>query len=358
MSKGTVILGLSGGVDSSVAAFLLKEQGYEVIGITMINFREQSLSPGICDASEKSAADAAAVARYLGIPHMTVNFTRKFENQVINHFVAEYLNGRTPNPCVVCNRFVKWEAMLAKCRELGGDYLATGHYARIERLKNGRYAVMRSASAQKDQTYALYRLTQEQLSRTLMPVGDFPKEEIRRIAERAGIPVADKPDSMEICFIPDKDYAGFIERRCGALPKGNYVNAKGELLGRHEGIIHYTIGQRKGLGLAMGHPVFVTEIRPKTNEVVIGEKEELFSSTLLCNQLSAMGVESLDTGMQVQAKIRYNHKGASAVLERVGEDELICRFQEPQRAVAPGQAVVFYQGDAVAGGGTIKGKMT
>lgn len=358
MSRGTVIVGLSGGVDSSVAAFLLKEQGYEVIGVTMINFREQSLSPGICDASEKIFRDAERVADYLGIPHVTVDFCREFEEQVIKHFVGEYLNGRTPNPCVVCNRFIKWEAMLSKCRELGGDYLATGHYARIRRLQNGRYAVMRSVSAEKDQTYALYSLTQEQLSRTLMPVGDFPKEEVRKIAERAGIPVANKPDSMEICFIPDKDYAGFIERRCGELPKGNYVNTEGKILGQHQGIVHYTIGQRKGLGLAMGHPVFVTEIRPKTNEVVIGESEELFSSALLCNQLNAMGVKELETGMEVMAKIRYNHRGAPAILERAGEDELICRFQEPQRAITPGQAVVFYQGDAVAGGGTIVGSIS
>lgn len=354
MKKQKVIVGLSGGVDSSVAAYFLKQQGYQVIGVTMVNFREENLPPGVSGASEKIIEDAAKVAEYLDIPHHIADLTASFQEHVIDYFIKEYLSGRTPNPCVVCNRYIKWEAMLAKGRELGAEYLATGHYAQVKKLANGRYAVTRSVTSAKDQTYALYNLTQEQLSHTLMPVGEYPKEEIRQIAMDAGIPVAKKPDSMEICFIPDKDYAGFIERRIQrTVPKGNYVTRSGEILGQHKGMIHYTVGQRKGLNLALGHPVFVTELRPETNEVVIGDGKEVFASALRCNCLNSMSVPALETGMEIHAKIRYNHKGAAAVLERVGEDELICRFREPQRAITPGQAVVFYDGEQVAGGGII-----
>ncbi len=356
MEKEKIVVGLSGGVDSSVAAYLLKEQGYEVIGVTMVNFREEDLPEHTSSSGEKIVADAAKVAGFLGIRHYVADVCAEFKENVIDYFIKEYLSGRTPNPCVVCNRYIKWKAIMEQGEKLGADLLATGHYARIELLENGRYALKCSVSAAKDQTYALYGLTQEQLSRTRMPLGAYTKEEIRAMAEEIGLPVANKPDSMEICFIPDKDYAGFIEKHVDtSIPIGNYVNTSGDILGRHQGITHYTIGQRKGLNLAMGHPVFVTEIRPETNEVVIGENEDILIPVLRAGKLNAMSVPEFTTGMEVIAKIRYNHKGAPAVLEKVGEDEVLVKFREPQRAITPGQAVVFYQDGYVAGGGIIDG---
>ena len=246
-----VVVGMSGGVDSSVAAFLLKEQGYEVIGVTMQIWQEEDdqtveENGGCCGLS--AVEDARRVAGTLGIPYYVMNFRREFKEHVIDYFVQEYLNGRTPNPCIACNRFVKWEALLDRSLKIGADYIATGHYARVEQLPNGRFAIRNSVTAAKDQTYALYNLTQEQLSRTLMPVGDHTKEEIREIAERIGLPVAQKKDSMEICFIPDHDYAAFIEKTAKWVPPaGNFVDQDGTILGRHRGITHYTVGQRKGL---------------------------------------------------------------------------------------------------------------
>lgn len=356
MNKEKVIIGLSGGVDSSVAAYLLKKQGYEVVGVTMKPWFKEGVCPQAKEQSREIIRDAEKVAKYLGISHHVVDFGEKFEDVVVNHFTEEYLNGRTPNPCVVCNPNVKWGAMMQFADEIGAYYLATGHYAQIKQLENGRYSICNSVTAKKDQTYALYGLSQEQLARTLMPVGAYEKEEIRKIAEEAGIPVAHKKDSQEICFIPDKDYASFIcQYKHTELPQGNFINSKGEILGRHKGIIHYTVGQRKGLNLSMGRPVFVTEIRPQTNEVVIGDHEEVFAAALRCEHLKNMAVEEFQTGMEVLAKIRYSHKGAECVIEKIGEDQLICRFKEPQRAITPGQAVVFYQGDYIAGGATIMG---
>lgn len=284
MAREKVIVGMSGGVDSSVAAYLLKEQGYDVMGITMQIWQDeeeekQEEEGGCCGLS--AVEDARRVARLLDIPYYVLNFKREFKESVMDYFVREYVRGRTPNPCIACNRHVKWEALLSRARALGADYIATGHYARIERLPNGRYAVRNSVTAEKDQTYALYNLTQDQLRHTKMPVGAYTKPEIREMAERLGLPVAGKRDSQEICFIPDKDYAGFIEKYTGThMPEGNFVTADGEVLGRHRGITHYTVGQRRGLGLPMGRRVFVREIRPLTNEVVIGEGNDIFSDSL------------------------------------------------------------------------------
>lgn len=360
MAGEKVVIGLSGGVDSSVAAYLLKQAGYEVIGVTMQTWTpgdSQEMDPAL-GGSPEVTRDAAQVAQDLGIPYYVVDFQEEFSRHVIDYFSAEYLAGRTPNPCVVCNRYVKWEALLKKAEELGARYLATGHYARILRLENGRYTLKTCNSSAKDQTYALCRLTQDQLAHTRMPVGDYTKEEIRKIAAGIGLKVADKPDSQEICFIPDHDYAGFIRRRTGEeIPEGNFVTADGRVLGRHRGIIHYTIGQRKGLNLSMGHPVFVTGIRPETNEVVIGESEEVFAPAMRCENLNFMGIEKLEEGMEFTVKIRYNHRGAPCVIEKVlSEDEVVCRFREPQRAVTPGQAAVFYQDGYVAAAGTITGQ--
>ncbi len=353
-----VVVGMSGGVDSSVAALLLKRQGYDVVGVTMQIWQEESpavtAAQGGCCGFD-AAEDARRVADVLDIPHYVMNFRKEFREKVMDYFVSEYLAGRTPNPCIACNRYVKWESLLRRSMEIGADYIATGHYAGIIRLKNGRYAVRNAVTTKKDQTYALYSLTQEQLAHTLMPVGDYTKEEIRQIAEEAGLPVAHKPDSQEICFIPDNDYAAFIDREAKErVPKpGNFVTTDGQVLGRHLGITHYTVGQRKGLNLAMGRPVFVKEIRPDTNQVVIGEADEVFGGSLVCGHINYMGMEDLKEPREALAKIRYGHTGEKCVMERIGEDRIKCVFQKPVRAITPGQAVVFYEDGYVLGGGTI-----
>ena len=354
-----VVVGMSGGVDSSVAAYLLKEQGYDVIGVTMQIWQDEERAVeeengGCCGLS--AVDDARRVAAALDIPYYVMNFKKEFKENVIDYFIDEYLHGRTPNPCIACNRYVKWEALLKRSMDIGADYIATGHYARIEQLPNGRYSLKRSATLAKDQTYALYNLTQEQLARTLMPVGEYSKDEVREMAEKINLRVANKPDSQDICFVPDGDYAGFIERTLDAeLPTGNFVTLDGKVLGKHKGITHYTVGQRKGLGLALGYPAFVIEIRPETNEVVIGTNEDSMSNYVRANKLNFMSIPDLTEPMRVFAKIRYNHKGAWCTIEKTGEDEILCTFEEPQRAITPGQAVVFYDGDYVLGGGTIIG---
>lgn len=357
MKNKTVVVGMSGGVDSSVAACLLKKQGYDVIGVTMQIWQEKDVCAvenegGCCGLS--AVDDARRVANQLDIPYYVMNFREEFQKHVIDYFVREYRAGRTPNPCIACNRYVKWESLLKKSLAIGADYIATGHYAKITRLENGRYTLMRSDSIRKDQTYALYNLTQEQLSRTLFPVGEYEKEKIREMAEEAGLKVAHKPDSQEICFVPDNDYARFIEEETGEKEKtGNFVSLDGKILGQHKGIGHYTIGQRKGLGIAFGEPVFVVEIRPETNEVVLGKNTDVFTGHLTANAINCMAVEHFEKGQEVIAKIRYNHEGARAIISDVGRDSIDLTFPEPVRAVTPGQAVVLYDDIQVLGGGTI-----
>lgn len=355
--KKKVAIGMSGGVDSSVAAYLLKEQGYDVIGVTMQIWQDEdplaaAENGGCCGLS--AVDDARRVADMLGIPYYVLNFKKEFKENVIDYFMDEYMHARTPNPCIACNRYVKWEALLNRAMELGCDYIATGHYARVCQLDNGRYALKKSATVRKDQTYALYNLTQEQLSKTLMPVGEYEKEDVRRIADEIGLLIANKPDSQEICFIPDNDYASYIKRETGkTFPQGNFVDIEGNVLGKHKGIIHYTIGQRKGLGLSLGKPAFVVDLRPETNEVVIGTNEDTFHSRLIANKVNLMSIERIEDEMLVTAKIRYSHQGALCKIKMIDEDTVECNFLEPVRAITPGQAVVFYDEDIVVGGATI-----
>ncbi len=354
-----VVVGMSGGVDSSVAAYLLKEQGYDVIGVTMQIWQDEpdtiiEENGGCCGLS--AVDDARRVAAKLDIPYYVCNFKKEFRNCVMDYFVDEYMQGRTPNPCIACNRYVKWEALLKRSLELGAEYIATGHYARITQLPNGRYAIRNSVTAMKDQTYALYNLTQYQLAHTLMPVGEFEKPKIREIAESIGLCVANKPDSQDICFVPDNDYAAFIEKETNVKSRpGNFVTVDGIVVGQHKGIVHYTVGQRKGLGLSLGKPVFVLEIRPQTNEVVIGDDIEAYKDVLYANRINFMSIENLDGEMEVTAKIRYSHKGARCIISKAGDDLVKCSFIEKQRAITPGQAIVWYKDDYVVGGGTIIG---
>ena len=357
ITNKTVVVGMSGGVDSSVAAYLLKKQGYNVIGVTMQIWQDTAAphEGGCCGIT--AVDDARRVAAQIGIPYYVMNFKQEFQQEVIDYFTAEYLAGRTPNPCIACNRYVKWEALLQRSLEIGADYIATGHYARIDRLDNGRYAIRNSVTASKDQTYALYNLTQEQLAHTLFPIGDYTKDRIREIAEEAGLMVAHKPDSQDICFVPDGDYAEFIKNEVPGKvpPPGNFVDKNGNILGRHKGITHYTIGQRRGLEIAAGHRIFVTDIRPETNEVVIGENDDIFTSEVICENVNFMSIEGLKPGekVNVKAKIRYNHSGEFGTIEAIDGEKVLCRFDRPVRAATPGQAMVFYDGEHIVGGGTI-----
>lgn len=354
-----VLMAMSGGVDSSVAAALLLEQGYEVIGVTMQLWASdlpygEEVEGGCCSLG--AVEDARAVAGKLGIPYYVLNFHNQFQKQVIDYFADEYLAGRTPNPCIVCNNLLKFGGLLDKARALGADYVATGHYARTSRdASSGRYLLLKGRDISKDQSYVLYGLTQEQLARTFFPLGEFTKPAIRQKAADLGLKVAAKPDSQEICFVPDQDYARFItEYRPGKMQPGKICDTTGNVLGNHCGIANFTIGQRKGLGIATGTPLYVTAIRPETNEVVVGTPAEVMAEGLYAGGLNWVSIPGLEGPLAVEVKIRYSAKPVPALLEPNDNERVTLRFGQPQRAITPGQAVVFYRGDLVIGGGTIE----
>ena len=347
---------MSGGVDSSVAAYLLKEQGYDVIGVTMQIWQEdkefEEREGGCCSLS--AVDDARRVANKLGIPFYVLNFRESFKRNVIDYFVDEYMNGKTPNPCIACNKYLKFDELLRKAQGIGADYVATGHYAKIEKI-DGRYQLIRSDDSRKDQTYALYNMTQYQLEHTLMPCGEYTKDKIREIAKEIGLDVHNKKDSEEICFIPDNNHGRYItEAMPGKVKEGNFVDKHGNVLGRHKGIVYYTIGQRKGLGLAMGRPVFVTDINPITNTVVIGPEEDIFKTDLICKDVNLISMDKLDGEVRVEAKIRYSAKPAEAIISPMENGKVKVAFKDKQRAITKGQSVVFYSGDIVVGGGIIE----
>ena len=345
---------MSGGVDSSVAAALLQEQGHEVLGVTMRLWTEENPEAPrhhrrCCSVEDTD--DARAACDQLGIPHYVLNFEREFASGVVDRFVSEYARGRTPNPCLACNNQVKFRPMLEHALALGADYLATGHYVRLRRSGRG-HEMWRAADPAKDQSYVLYTLGQRELARTLFPVGEHPKGEIREIARRYRLPNADKPDSADICFIPSGDYRSFVARRVASRP-GDIVDGAGNRVGGHAGVINYTVGQRRGLPARGGdEPVFVLEVDAEANAVVVGPEEELLAPGLIADELSFVSGDAPREPFQAQARIRYRAEPAPAtVIVRGGSAEV--RFREPQRAVTPGQAVVFYDGDIVIGGGTI-----
>ncbi len=352
--KKKVMVGMSGGVDSSVAAALLLEQGYEVVGVTMQIWQDDKKDDAGSCCSLSAVDDARRVANTLGIPYYVLNFKEIFDQKVIEYFTNEYLRGKTPNPCIACNRYIKFDEFLRKAREMGMDYVATGHYATVVQ-ENGRYLLKRSVSVAKDQTYPLYNLTQDQLAHTLFPLAPYEKPQVREMAKKLGLGVASKPDSQDICFVVHRDYASVIEERTGIkVEPGNFVDGQGKILGRHKGIYHYTIGQRKGLGIATGKPVFVSKIDVDRNEIVLGEESSILADSLIAADLNFIAIDRLEAPVQATVKIRYGSREAAATIEPLGADQVKVVFEQPQRAVTAGQSVVFYQGDTVLGGGIIQ----
>lgn len=337
---------MSGGVDSSVSAMLMCDKGYDCVGAMM------KLSSATRPEDEE---DARLVADSLGIPFYVFDFSEQFRADVIDVFVRAYENGTTPNPCVICNRHLKFDRLMQAGRELSCERLATGHYARVEQdADTGRFLLKKALDPSKDQSYMLYSLTQDQLARVQFPLGSLSKDAVRKLASERGFANAKKSESQDICFIPDGNYAEFIEEYAGShCPDGDFIDSDGRILGRHKGIIRYTIGQRKGLGIAFGEPMYVLRVDPQDNTVTLGKNEELFSDTLTAKDINLISCDRILGSLKVTAKIRYRHAEQPATAEQLDEDTLQVVFDEPQRAITPGQAVVLYDGDVVIGGGTI-----
>jgi len=369
MSSGaSIAVAMSGGVDSSTVAAMLRAQGEAIIGLTLQLWNQRRLSgregmpetvQGRC-CSLDDVYDARRVAESLGIPYYVVNQERRFEHDVVRPFIAEYLGGRTPIPCSLCNNHIKFDQLLTTARQVGADRLATGHYARIEfDITSERWLLQRPLDVAKDQTYFLFGLTQEQLSRTMFPLGNMKKSDVRELARRHGLAIAEKPDSQEICFVPGGDYKRFLEAYLAEqgemLPDtaGELVTSSGEVIGEHTGIHNFTVGQRKGLGVATGSPLYVLQIDGDDRRVVVGRDEELYSPTLRAHRLNWIAIADLTAPVRVQVKIRNRHQPASATIAPAGDDEVLVTFDQPQRAITPGQAAVFYQGESVVGGGWI-----
>ena len=368
MAAQTIAVAMSGGVDSSTVAAMLRAEGHHVVGLTMQLWNQRRLAghPGMPEqvqgrcCSIDDVYDARRVAEDLGIPYYVVNHEERFENDVVRPFVEEYLSGRTPIPCSLCNNHLKFDQLLITARQIGADLLATGHYARCEfDSASNRWLLKRAADASKDQTYFLFGLTQEQLSRTRFPLGEMTKPQVRETARRHELALADKPDSQEICFVPGGDYKRFIDaylaEQGDSLPdtSGDIVTREGEVLGHHEGIHNFTVGQRKGLGVATGSPLYVLKIDGERGQVTVGGNDDLLSRTLMAHKMNWIAIDELREPIRVHAKIRHRHEPAPAMVENLGKGEVRVTFDEPQRAITPGQAVVFYNGDIVVGGGWI-----
>jgi len=364
-----IAVAMSGGVDSSTVAAVLRAEGHNVIGLTMQLWNQRRLAgqegmpesvQGRC-CSLDDVYDARRVAETIGIPYYVVNHEDRFEREVVRPFVEEYLSGRTPIPCSLCNNHLKFDQLLIVARQIGAERIATGHYARVEYDETrGRWLLKRPADKSKDQTYFLFGLTQEQLSRTLFPLGGMTKPEVRELAREHGLVIAEKPDSQEICFVPGGDYKAFLNaylaEQGGTLPEtaGEMVTSDGRVIGEHAGVHNFTVGQRKGLGVATGSPLYVIQIDPASRQVVVGGDEQLYSRTLRATRVNLISVGEIREPMRVAVKIRHKHQPAPAMIESAGADEVLVTFDEPQRAITPGQAAVFYDGDAVVGGGWIE----
>lgn len=354
-----VVVAMSGGVDSSVAAALLQEKGYEVIGMTMNLYalpRELCLSEELRSCCGWEATeDAHAVAIHIGIPHFVVDFRREFERSVVTDFCREYSRGRTPNPCLRCNEHIKFKLFWERAKRLGADYIATGHHARVALSRSsGRYLLKKGKDKGKDQSCFLYPLTQEELGRTLMPIGNLTKPEGRALAEKWDLPVASRPESQEICFVPLGRYPEFLKERIPeAFLSGPVQDTKGRILGKHQGIIHFTVGQRRGMGIAAAHPLYVVSIDAPRNAVIVGAEKELYRRRLLASRVKMISGERLEKPVKVRAKIRYKHEEAAAVVTPLTSGRVVVEFEKPQRAMTPGQSVVFYRRDTVLGAGII-----
>jgi tRNA-specific 2-thiouridylase len=355
-NKNSALIAMSGGVDSSVAAYVMKGRGFECMGCTMRLYENDMIGEdlfGTC-CSKKDTDDARAVCERIGIDYNIYHYEAEFQEKVIEPFVCSYERGETPNPCIRCNRYLKFDLLYNKAKELGYDNIVTGHYARIEE-HDGEYFLKKALDETKDQSYVLYSLTQEQLKHTCFPLGGMRKEDVRREAEASGFVNADKPDSQDICFVPDGDYAKVIETYTGNVPEpGNFVDKAGNVIGPNKGIIHYTIGQRKGLGISAPEPLYVCEIRPETREVVLGSNDDLMSRELTVQDFNWISGEAPTEPFRCKAKIRYRQKEQWAVVTPIGQDRVQIAFDEPQRAITAGQAAVLYDGDIVLGGGTIE----